>query len=1184
MRTPSIWLHVGLVTLVALLGTAPAQAQVSASWNLDANGAYGTAGNWNPATVPDFGGVATFGGLGPNFGLSAGRTITPAAATLSGITFNTPFFYTIAAGATFTAQSGTAFNLTSLDYAGHTPTLFGFGANVSNVLAGTPTSFNINGGGSVLLSNTGNTFTAPIVVSGGTSLWVTNGNNATLGNAANSITLDNGIFSHATTALTTGRNFTIAQGGGTFRVLSAVALVHSGALTGTGTLTRQFGGGPLQFSGSVSGFTGDVVNQGGQMTFAGPDGLGGTGAFDATGIVFLANATNNANRFDDSRNLTARGAFFLITPNAAGSNEVVGNLVLAQSVNTVTVNNSALNAASSWNFAGLTRNNRASVYFGALNLGADPGVGVGNIFFGSSPGALIGAGGDPNTSTTASILPFAHGGAAVGTTFVTWDSTTQRIVPLNLATGYTTTLAGSTANDNANINSSEAVAVGGQTINSLRMAPAVSITLSGGAGDVLSITSGAILNTSSPQNTTTIRSTISAPIAFGSAEGVLIAQSGAPDFVSPFGFGGLEISGVISGTNGVTKAGGGTLALSGANTYTGQTTLLAGHTLLFGDASGDGTTPSVFGLDTSAIVLTSGGNFVNRLYAAGAVNRTIDRDLLVIGGGSGLVGLGSVTTESLIVNGDITITNPTNSLANGFLSLEGDTVLAGAVVLNGRVQGVGGLRDQFLSFAVLNGNNTYSGGTNITGGTFAVGHDNAFGTGTVFVSTAGSRIQALGGARVLPNNFHVQADMTFQGTDAIDITGSFSLAGGAPRVLTISNTSPVTISGILGRGSLVKAGTGTLVLTNTNNDYTGFTTVRNGTLIIGGNALVGSGVLGTNPNTTVGSAGTVQLGDATTGIADNLALIASGAFTVARNVTVNNQNSNGTTTVGGSNTSGTATYSGQLTLNRNSNATRLTSASGGRVQFGGLITQTLAGAAVDVVGGGTVAVTNPTGNTYTGTTTVTDGTLLINNASGSALGSGNVTVSATGQLGVLSVADGGTGVGSFSGSLTVNPGGVVKAGNSTGLLTVGGGINLSAGATVEAEINGWTTAGVEFSQIISLGLISLANADLFIADNVVVPIGTTIVLIRNDSGAAVSGIFDTLPEGAFFTAGLNTFQITYVFNAPSSDGLANDVAITAVPEPTTIALMLGGLGVAGGAWWRRRQKSAESKLRRSNCA
>src|SRR5262245_33172379 len=148
-------------------------------------------------------------------------------------------------------------------------------------------------------------------------------------------------------------------------------------------------------------------------------------------------------------------------------------------------------------FNNIVRQNNATLFIRGTNLGNAPGNGVATFVVTNSPGTLIGGGGDPNASTTASILPWAYGNSSAAatalSTFVTWDAGTQRFVLLNTTTGYATNILAAGATENVNQNASAALAAP-TTINSLRLAPAAAINISGAD---LTVTSGAILNTGS---------------------------------------------------------------------------------------------------------------------------------------------------------------------------------------------------------------------------------------------------------------------------------------------------------------------------------------------------------------------------------------------------------------------------------------------------------------------------------------------------------------------------------------------------------------------------------------------------------------------------------------------------------------------------------------------------------------
>jgi autotransporter-associated beta strand protein len=110
---------------------------------------------------------------------------------------------------------------------------------------------------------------------------------------------------------------------------------------------------------------------------------------------------------------------------------------------------------------------------------------------------------------------------------------------------------------------------------------------------------------------------------------------------------------------------------------------------------------------------------------------------------------------------------------------------------------------------------------------------------------------------------------------------------------------------------------------------------------------------------------------------------------------------------------------------------------GGILQNG---TDTTAGVKVgDATHGGIVKFTSA--NTYGGGTTIANGTLLVNNFTGSGTGSGAVAVNSGGKLG-------GTGI--ISGAVTVNSGGTLSAGTAAiGTLTINNSLTLAGNILVK---------------------------------------------------------------------------------------------------------------------------------------
>ncbi len=271
--------------------------------------------------------------------------------------------------------------------------------------------------------------------------------------------------------------------------------------------------------------------------------------------------------------------------------------------------------------------------------------------------------------------------------------------------------------------------------------------------------------------------------------------------------------------------------------------------------------------------------------------------------------------------------------------------------------------------------------------------------------------------------------------------------------------------------SLVKVGTGTLILSGANT-YTGGTTITAGTLQLGNGGTTGSivgdivdnGILAINRS--IGGPGPFITG------------VISGTGEVQ-------QNGTGITFLNAANT-----YSGATTISAGAlllgNGGSIANSSG--VIDNSLFDITVAGAPVSIknlsgtglviLGVNTLTVTNASGtfagtiggdgglvkqgsglfilsgtNTYLGATTVSDGNLRVNGSIASAV---NVQSGAT-----LS------GIGSVAGLVTVQSGGTLSAGQSPGTLTLGA-LNLNAGSTSVFELGSPGVVGGSTNDLVNI--------------------------------------------------------------------------------------------------------------------
>jgi autotransporter-associated beta strand protein len=494
----------------------------------------------------------------------------------------------------------------------------------------------------------------------------------------------------------------------------------------------------------------------------------------------------------------------------------------------------------------------------------------------------------------------------------------------------------------------------------------------------------------------------------------------------------------------------------------------------------------------------------------------------------GLTGAGDITKTG---TGALAIT-AANSTYNGDLIWSGGALTitptgAGAnnLVFNGVISGsgTGPLLKNGTGNLILNGANTYSGGTTLNGGLTILGNKQAFGAGTVTASTTTPTLQAsadLSGANALANNFILDANLTVSGTNNLQIGGTTTLInagrtltnnltgpavltlGGnvilgdatTARTLTVTGTGSTVINGAVVNGPiaggsssgwLVKNGTGTLTL-GTANTYTGFTIIDQGTLTLASGvnqSMTNTFYFGSSAGAT--SAGTLDLSNASatfTVTGTNLAFWNQINSTTATPAIVigagQSLNLNGNVLIGNSSAASTTTLmtaSGLGTINvtnANSGASfRVGGYTGTTVPQGNRVIADLSGLATLNISlnttNGTVAVSNnSTANTGTNTTDSKYVTLTLANtttitAKTLVVGDGGANNGIAGQVNALRL---GSVVNNFNVD-TINIGtglrdlGSITFNNALGTLNVHGVAGTSARTAFAMGTNGGSTGG-----------------------------------------------------------------------------------------------------------------------------
>ncbi len=238
-----------------------------------------------------------------------------------------------------------------------------------------------------------------------------------------------------------------------------------------------------------------------------------------------------------------------------------------------------------------------------------------------------------------------------------------------------------------------------------------------------------------------------------------------------------------------------------------------------------------------------------------------------------------------VIDGGILAAKDAASIGTGDVTIaESATLALSQGTLDNNVTGEGQIVKSGSDELIVTGDNNYSGGTTITGGTLTADHADSLGTGAI----ANSGVLQVGEGE-LENTLSGAGSLVKTGTGELTLSGDNSYSGTTTitgGTLTADHadslgTGTIANSGVLqvgdgelentlsGSGSLVKTGTGELTLSG-DNTYSGGTTIDDGVLIadnadsLGTGAVANNGVLqvgeGELKNTLSGTGSLVKIG------------------------------------------------------------------------------------------------------------------------------------------------------------------------------------------------------------------------------------------------------------------------------------------------------------------------------------
>ena len=347
--------------------------------------------------------------------------------------------------------------------------------------------------------------------------------------------------------------------------------------------------------------------------------------------------------------------------------------------------------------------------------------------------------------------------------------------------------------------------------------------------------------------------------------------------------------------------------------------------------------------------------------------------------------------DSIGVSGSLTITGNTLNM-NGALTITNGT--GDTLIIASTLAGSGTLTKTGSGTLTLSGTNTYTGTTTVSGGILTVGADANLGSdaltlngGTLNLNNAGNIDNAI----VLGASNGTISVTNGTGTLSGNITGTGSLTKTGGQLLTLSGTNTYS-------GGTTISGTGGLSIAGASNIGTGSITINNAVLTVTSAGTISNNITINNDSASISNANAVTLSGVLSG-SNAMTKAGAGTLTLSGTNTHNGAvtvSAGGLTLVGGSSigdSSAVTVDSGATLTLAGGNETIGSLAGAGNVVLGYRLTAggdntdttfsgVISGIGNGIVKQGTGTLTLTGNNTYTGSTTVSAGTLIANRVGG----------------------------------------------------------------------------------------------------------------------------------------------------------------------------------------------------------